>query len=210
MGSGQNLIYGNTAASPQGNLLLLQVNEVDKFEVEANGNTTIAGNLTVNGSLSVGSGGSYIGYPTDIKETTPGNDPDGKHNADFTDQTGARNGWNGLKIFANGNGCSAPEWHVCQGWEVAYLFLNDSFGTISDGCDTTTNYTGDTVSDVCLGWVIGPIAESTIETESGFMEAGDCYGYKSAATDVYHSAVWYIDQWGAATCSSLLPVLCCK
>ena len=101
--------------------------------------------------------------------------------------------------FAEINGCAAADgWHVCQSWELTHLYMN----RVSTGdCDMDTGYEGDG-PDICMGWTIGPVSE--------LGNAGDCYGYSSDASDEYHSSIWYIEQWGIATCDSDMPVLCCQ
>jgi len=171
--------------------------DVQGGQINASGGLCIAGECKTAWS-QVG------GYPSNIKETT---NLAGIHNADFSIYGGAsNNGWQGIKNFALANGCDST-WHVCQGWELSYIYSQD-YSTA--GCNNIFSGLSGDGSDACLGWVIGQFTESIIEVEGDFVEAGDCYGYKSSAVDKYHAAVWYVDQWGTAECSDALPVLCCQ
>jgi len=50
VGQGENLIYGNAHSGLLGDLILIQVDEVDRFKVDLVGNTEITGSLKLKGS----------------------------------------------------------------------------------------------------------------------------------------------------------------
>jgi len=161
-------------------------------------------NLNVSNNFSV-AGRSL--YPTEIRETTAA------HNANFDGYGGGANGWEGLKNYANTNGCSAASgWHVCQSWEIPYLY---SEGGFTSNCDYITTYTKYDGPGICTGWLSSVVSETSVEAiineVYGHYPVGDCNGFTNSENIKLHSSIWLLgSQWGYAQCSDNLPVLCCR